>query len=271
MAREAGRQVEATRDRSDCKGITLDPSSRTSRTTATSASSTPRGAALRRTPRTARRADPDRTPSDSAAEDRRGEIQSRGRRDWWSLRAFRELDDALLQLRVNHLDIGARRCCAPKGERTKVLEVDRRRALEPSGALVLANEILALQARVLKPPRPHQRRASSRSSTRAPFVGTFLELALASDRIYMLEDPDDKVAIGADRANRGALPMSQRPVAPRGTRFLGARPSQVEAARSSTPASDHRRGDRRRARPRDGRRPTTSTGTTSCASRSRSA
>ena len=40
------------------------------------------------------------------------------------------------------------------------------------------------------------------------FAGNLLELVLASDRSYMLNDPDQKVEIVASEFNAGALPMA---------------------------------------------------------------
>src|SRR6185295_3854707 len=40
------------------------------------------------------------------------------------------------------------------------------------------------------------------------FVGTLLELALASDRSYMLDDPDRPNAVQLSEMNAGAYPMS---------------------------------------------------------------
>ena len=39
------------------------------------------------------------------------------------------------------------------------------------------------------------------------FAGSLLELALAADRLYMLDDPDSKVALYVSPMNAGALPM----------------------------------------------------------------
>jgi benzoyl-CoA-dihydrodiol lyase len=40
------------------------------------------------------------------------------------------------------------------------------------------------------------------------FVGTGLELALACDRLYLLNDPDAPVSLGATAANGGMFPMA---------------------------------------------------------------
>jgi benzoyl-CoA-dihydrodiol lyase len=43
------------------------------------------------------------------------------------------------------------------------------------------------------------------------FAGSLLELALASDRTYMLDDPDGKVTVQASSLNGGAFPMGHGP------------------------------------------------------------
>ena len=74
------------------------------------------------------------------------EIQAAGA-DQWSLRAFRELDDALLQLRLNHLDIGLV-VVRTEGNTDTVLAIDETLGAHADHWLV--NEILSYQARVLR-------------------------------------------------------------------------------------------------------------------------
>ena len=137
-------------------------------------------------------------PKDAAA------IQAAGA-DQWSLRAFRELDDALLRLRVNHLDIGLVVVRA-EGDLQAVLDVDQ--ALHESRDHWLANEILALQARVLRRMDLTSKSFFALVDEGTAFGGSLLELALASDRIYMLEDDDEKVAMAISPLNGGAFPMT---------------------------------------------------------------
>src|SRR5690606_34783313 len=120
------------------------------------------------------------------------------------LRAFRELDDALLQLRVNHLDIGVVVVRA-EGELDAVLEVDR--ALSANREHWLANEILRLQARVLRRFDLTSRSFFALIDQGTCFGGALLELALASDRVYMLED-EGETTIALSELNAGAFPMS---------------------------------------------------------------
>ncbi|MGK0484358.1 MAG: benzoyl-CoA-dihydrodiol lyase, partial [Planctomycetota bacterium] len=52
------------------------------------------------------------------------------------------------------------------------------------------------------------------------FTGTFLELALAGDRIYVLDDPEIEVNLGVTVANAGMFPMGNG-ISRLETRFLG--------------------------------------------------
>ncbi|HJL15979.1 MAG TPA: 2,3-epoxybenzoyl-CoA dihydrolase [Sandaracinaceae bacterium LLY-WYZ-13_1] len=163
-----------------------------------------------------------RTPEDAqpASPDA---IQAAGA-DQWSLRAFRELDDALLRLRVNHLDIGLVVVRA-EGDLATVLDVDR--VLHENREHWLANEILAFQARVLRRMDLTSKSFFSLVDEGTAFGGSLLELALASDRIYMLEHDDDAVSIGISALNGGAYPMSHG-LTRLQARFLG-EPAKVDA------------------------------------------
>ncbi len=132
------------------------------------------------------------------------EIQRAGASQW-SLRAFRELDDALLQLRVNHLDVGLV-VVRTEGELERVLEADR--ALHANRTHWLANEILRLQARVLRRMDLTSKSFFALVEKGTCFAGSLLELALASDRVYMLADDDEEVAIALSPLNAGAYPMT---------------------------------------------------------------
>ena len=124
--------------------------------------------------------------------------------DLWSLRAFRELDDALLRLRFDHPEIGVV-LVRTVGDRGRVIAHDRALAEAGSG---FAREVLLLQRRVLKR-FDNTARTFFAVADRADscFAGVLLELALASDRFYMLIDGGEAVAVETSPANRGALPM----------------------------------------------------------------
>jgi benzoyl-CoA-dihydrodiol lyase len=133
------------------------------------------------------------------------EIQNLGDA-YWPLQAYRELDDALLHLRVNEPEIGLV-CVRTKGNIDDVLAVDKTLAANKDHWLV--REILHHMARVL---RRFDLTAKSFFAIVAPgscFAGNLLELLLASDRSYMLNDPEaGQAAVAAATLNAGALPMS---------------------------------------------------------------
>jgi len=132
------------------------------------------------------------------------EIQKLGDR-YWPLRAFRELDDALLHLRVNEPEIGLV-CLRTEGAIDDVLSVDKTLAANRDHWLI--REIILQMARVL---RRLDLTAKSFFAIVEPgscFAGNLLELLLASDRSYMLNDPDEGIDIAVSGLNGGALPMS---------------------------------------------------------------
>ena len=132
------------------------------------------------------------------------EIQKLGD-GYWPLRAFRELDDALLHLRVNEPEIGLV-CLRTEGSMDNVLALDK--ALAANRDHWLIREMILHMARVL---RRLDLTAKSFFAIIEPgscFAGNLLELALSSDRTYMLSDPDQKIEIATSALNAGPLPMS---------------------------------------------------------------
>jgi benzoyl-CoA-dihydrodiol lyase len=123
----------------------------------------------------------------------------------WSLRAFREIDDALLRLRMEHLEIGLL-LIRTEGDVASVVATDR--ALDHCKEHWLANEIRLLQARVLRRLDLTSRSIFAVIEKGSCFAGSLLELALAADRIYMLADDDGEVAIAVSPANGGPMRMS---------------------------------------------------------------
>jgi len=124
---------------------------------------------------------------------------------YWPLQAFRELDDALLDLRVNEPEIGLV-CIRTAGNIDDVLAVDATLAANRDHWLV--REIILYMARVL---RRLDLTAKSLFAIVEPgscFAGNLSELLLASDRSYMLNNPDQTVEIALSELNAGAFPMS---------------------------------------------------------------
>jgi len=141
----------------------------------------------------------------------------------WSLRAWRELDDAILRLRTDHAEVGLL-VLRTEGDAARIVATDQalHAARESSW---LANEILALQARVLRRLDLTSRSLFALIDRTSAFAGSTLELALAADRIYMLADDDGAVSIALSPANDGSMPMTHG-LSRLGVRFLGA-PAQV--------------------------------------------
>jgi len=133
--------------------------------------------------------------------------------DLWALRAFREFDDALLRLRVNHLEIGLV-LLKTTGDAKRVLAWDA--ALAGAVGEWFADEVVLHMARVLRRLDLTAKSLFAVVDKGSCFVGSLLELSLAADRTYMLEDKDGtvRVAVSAmngwkEKAERGGpLPMS---------------------------------------------------------------
>jgi benzoyl-CoA-dihydrodiol lyase len=120
----------------------------------------------------------------------------------WIVRAFRELDDALLDLRFNQSDVGVV-SLQTAGDATLVLAVDKLLTENQSDGLV--HEVTLFVKRVLKRLDMSAKSFFALVEPGSCFAGTLLELALASDRIYMLDD--DGVSLSASAANGGLFPM----------------------------------------------------------------
>ncbi len=132
------------------------------------------------------------------------EIQKLGD-SYWPLQSYRELDDALLYLRVNEPEIGLV-CIRSEGNIDNVLAIDK--TLQTNKDHWLVREIVLYMARVL---RRLDLTAKSFFAIIEPgscFAGNLLELVVASDRSYMLNNPDERVELALSELNHGALPMS---------------------------------------------------------------
>jgi benzoyl-CoA-dihydrodiol lyase len=132
------------------------------------------------------------------------EIQKLGD-SYWPLQAYRELDDALLYLRVNEPEIGLV-CVRTEGNIENVLAVDK--TLMANKDHWLVREIILYMARVLRRLDLTAKSFFAIIEPNSCFAGNLLELVLASDRSYMLNNSDEKIEIALSELNRGALPMS---------------------------------------------------------------
>jgi benzoyl-CoA-dihydrodiol lyase len=122
----------------------------------------------------------------------------------WALRAFRELDDALLDLRFNHPTAGVV-ALRTQGSVEAVLEVDRMLARHAEHGLV--REVVLQMKRVLKRLDLSARSFFALVEPGSCFAGSLLELALAADRVYMRAG-GEPVAVAVSPLNGGSLPMS---------------------------------------------------------------
>jgi benzoyl-CoA-dihydrodiol lyase len=121
----------------------------------------------------------------------------------WALQCYRELDDALLQLRFDHENVGLL-VLQTRGDRAALLQVEQ--DLFANRSHWLCNEILLQMARTLRRWDLMARSMYALVDADACCAGAFFELTIGSDRVYMLDDDKVQVAIGP--LSNGALPMS---------------------------------------------------------------
>jgi benzoyl-CoA-dihydrodiol lyase len=145
--------------------------------------------------------------------------------DFWALRAFRELDHALLHLRLNESEIGTL-LIRTEGDPQAVLEADETLLKHQSHWGV--REIILFIKRTLKRLEVSARSLYALIEPGSCFAGTLFELALAADRTYMLDDPDRPNLITLSKMNAGPLPMANG-LTRLQTRFLND-PGRVEEA-----------------------------------------
>ncbi|WP_315797798.1 2,3-epoxybenzoyl-CoA dihydrolase [Bradyrhizobium sp. SZCCHNRI3043] len=153
---------------------------------------------------------------------------------FWPLQVARELDDAILHLRINELGI-AMLVFKSHGDRAQVLAHDA--FLEANKAHWLVNEIRHYWKRVLKRIDVTSRTLVTLVEPGSCFAGTLAELVFASDRSYMLigtiqGDNRPAPAIELSAMNFGPYPMSHG-LTRLESRFL-ADPSDLERVRAQT-------------------------------------
>ncbi len=148
--------------------------------------------------------------------------------DWWVLRAFRELDDALLDLRFNRPTVGLV-LVETAGDAATVRATD---ALLSSEAWFVA-EVRHYVRRTLKRLDLTSKTFFALATPGSCFVGTTLELALAADRFYVKDDEAGATKVETTNANGGPFPMANG-LTRLQTRFL-ADPKQADAAVAHEP------------------------------------
>lgn len=123
----------------------------------------------------------------------------------WAIQAFRELDDALLELRFNQPTIGVV-SLETSGDAAAVLAVDAMLAKHKDDGLV--REVTLLMKRVLKRLDLTAKSLFAQVTPGSCFAGSLFELALAADRIYMKDSEDEEVSIATSPMNAGPFPMA---------------------------------------------------------------
>ncbi|HEY7549122.1 MAG TPA: 2,3-epoxybenzoyl-CoA dihydrolase [Hyphomicrobiaceae bacterium] len=227
---EAARKLVAQSDRSGsgAKGIALTPLERRFETDAVAYSSV-----KVEFDRAARRATvtiqgPGEPPPASAEA-----MQAQGAQ-FWPLRLARELDDAILHLRLNEGEIGVL-IFKSQGDPAQVLAYDA--FLDVNKSHWLAREILHYWKRVLKRIDLTSRSLVALVEPGSCFSGTLAEIAFACDRSFMLigtpaGDNRPAATLTLSNFNFGAYPMSNG-LTRLATRFLG-EPDSVGRAEGET-------------------------------------
>ena len=123
---------------------------------------------------------------------------------WWPLAACRELDDVILHLRTNEPEIGVW-VLRTEGDPEAMAALDAR--LLSHRADWRVQEVILFWKRTLKRLDVTSRSLVAVIDPGSCFAGTLLELALASDRSYLLDD-GGKTAVALTAMNMGPLPMA---------------------------------------------------------------
>ena len=154
--------------------------------------------------------------------------------DYWPLRCARELDDAILHLRLNELATAVI-VFKTLGDPKTVIAHDE--FLTQNAEHWLAREILGAWKRVLKRIDVTSRSLAALIEPGSCFAGTLAELAFASDRSYMAVgefsgDNREPASLTLHAVNFGRYPMSNG-LSRLETRFLG-EPASLDAAKAAT-------------------------------------
>jgi len=127
---------------------------------------------------------------------------------WWPLNMARELDDAILMLRTNHLEIGTW-VLKTRGAAAAVLDCDK--TLQTHQDDWFVRETLGMLRRTLARLDVTSRSLFALVDEKSCFAGTLLELALAADRIYMLDTTrEEGPRIALSELNFGSYPTVAR-------------------------------------------------------------
>jgi benzoyl-CoA-dihydrodiol lyase len=148
---------------------------------------------------------------------------------WWPLQMARELDDAILTLRSNEPELGVW-LLKTSGDVQAVLRMDR--LVLEHRANWFVREVLGMLRRTLARLEVSARSMYAIVEPSSCFAGCLLELALAADRVYMLDQVEAATApvIVLSEMNFGPLPTVNG-VSRLAARFQGD-PAQVDALRT---------------------------------------
>ena len=149
------------------------------------------------------RAPADAAPADAAAARAQGA-------DFWPLKLARELDDAILHLRLNEVEIGLW-VLRTEGEAANVLGHDTLLTADPDDWFL--REVRLYLKRVLKRLDVSSRSLYALIEPGSCFAGTLAELAFAADRSYMLDGPFEgdnrpEARLTLSAMNFGPYPMA---------------------------------------------------------------
>jgi benzoyl-CoA-dihydrodiol lyase len=128
---------------------------------------------------------------------------------WWPLQMARELDDAILSLRTNELDLGLW-IFKTVGNPDAVVATDQ--FILEHQADWFVREVLGMMRRTFARLDVSSRSMYALVLPESCFAGTLLELALAADRGYMFDSPDEEPhsTLTLSAMNFGALPMANQ-------------------------------------------------------------
>jgi len=132
------------------------------------------------------------------------DIQIQRSASWYPLQLARELDQAILDLRHNHLDVGLW-IFKSKGEVQNVLDLDL--LLQDHATDWFVRETLGYLRRSFARLDVSSRSMFAVVEPGSCFAGTLAELLYAADRIYMLDAEENGPSIALSPLNFGTYPM----------------------------------------------------------------
>jgi benzoyl-CoA-dihydrodiol lyase len=132
------------------------------------------------------------------------QIQIQRNAEWYPLQLARELDEAILDLRHNHLDVGLW-IFKTRGGVQEALELDA--VLEKNSGDWFVRETLGYLRRTFARLDVSSRSMFAVVEPGSCFAGTLAELLYAADRSYMLDAQENGPSIALSSLNFGTYPM----------------------------------------------------------------